>query len=280
MISPLKTPSKPSKLRINTVLLPVSRRTFSTSPTSPSPGSPTLPAIKTTSAFGDERNAETSEKPSPQSSHSSFNPFSVSGKPTVIPETVWSPTLLDTPAKRATPAASFTPTQLSTQVAAGRSEDPNTEKQVTLPPSRSPSPLPIESVDLMQLSAASSSQELSRTAWVYASRPPRLTEAASLEDFGLPSMIYCPPYYSEQHDVPARPKVFAGRQFHLKGKSVAELEAFQHTADFEVPSSRRHLYDCAKVWEYAPLPPRRSTVSATIAREDAEVQGEHNVMIS
>lgn len=279
MISPMKTPSKPSRLRNTTVFLPASRRTISASPVASSPEDAPLQTMVAAKASdnsgttGDEPPSVDKALPCTQPEPTSLNPFLTAVKPTVIPETVWSPTLLDAPLP-GTAAPSFTPTQLSTQVIEARRDDAPAENRVILASSVPPSPVPSEVAAMMPSSATSSDQELSSTAWVYAERAPRSSQLPSLEDLGLPSMVYQPPFYSDRADVPARPKVFAGRQFHLKGKAVADLETFQHMVRLEEPASRRHLFDQPKPWEYSPLPPRRSVVAAFIAKEDARLQAE------
>ena len=60
-----------------------------------------------------------------------------------------------------------------------------------------------------------------------AKRPPTISEKAQLErDYGIPTIIYQDAYYSNEHDVPERPREWAGKEFKLASNTVLFLPDF------------------------------------------------------
>ncbi|KAE8147794.1 hypothetical protein BDV25DRAFT_168860 [Aspergillus avenaceus] len=99
----------------------------------------------------------------------------------------------------------------------------------------------------------------------------------TLNDYGCPSVIYEKAHYSEENDVPDRPRGYAGREFRLQGKSIHYLPDFdpsglspamlgeQTTATKDRQQQEevdRYLRESStsKIWEFAPVPPTRSDV--------------------
>ncbi|KAJ5111121.1 C4-type zinc-finger of DNA polymerase delta [Penicillium argentinense] len=101
--------------------------------------------------------------------------------------------------------------------------------------------------------------------------------ASTLDQYGRPSVIYQKAYYSDEADVPERPREYAGKEFRLESDSIHFLPAFDPSG--ETPAvfgeqapvllDREHQEEfdqklrqssTARVWEFAPVPPSRSEV--------------------
>ncbi|EYE96152.1 DNA-directed DNA polymerase zeta catalytic subunit REV3, partial [Aspergillus ruber CBS 135680] len=100
---------------------------------------------------------------------------------------------------------------------------------------------------------------------------------STLNDYGYPSAIYQKAYYSDEKDVPDRPREYAGREFRLEGSSIHYLPDFDPSGKSPamlgeygavsvdrdsqgvVDQQLRESTSC-RVWEFAPVPPRRSEV--------------------
>lgn len=85
----------------------------------------------------------------------------------------------------------------------------------------------------------------------------------SLGSPNLPSKVYRAPFYSDEDDVPGRPKEFAGLVYHLKGgKGISLLEEFAPASTiFASQYSRDELsFQIHPGWEYAELPPSRKAI--------------------
>ncbi|KAJ6111935.1 hypothetical protein N7523_007996 [Penicillium sp. IBT 18751x] len=107
---------------------------------------------------------------------------------------------------------------------------------------------------------------------------PGTTEVTStMHDYQRPSVIYQKAYYSNETDVPERPRQYAGREFRLESDTVHYLPDFDpsanHPAMFGVQSpitfdrEKQEKVDqelrescTARTWEFAPIPPSRSEV--------------------
>jgi hypothetical protein len=92
-----------------------------------------------------------------------------------------------------------------------------------------------------------------------------------MEEYGVNSVIYTEPHYSNRADIPPRAKMFAGRMFNLRGNGVKELEEFESSFEGKAKGKAR-VRDKVKGgsgWEYAPLPPRLQTVTKWCEEEDA-----------
>ncbi|KAL0937921.1 DNA polymerase zeta catalytic subunit [Colletotrichum truncatum] len=60
--------------------------------------------------------------------------------------------------------------------------------------------------------------------------PPRSKDIIStFKDLHIPDVIYQDAYYSEEKDVPARPREYAGREFRLESTALPYLAEFDHT---------------------------------------------------
>ncbi|EPS36788.1 hypothetical protein H072_9596 [Dactylellina haptotyla CBS 200.50] len=107
--------------------------------------------------------------------------------------------------------------------------------------------------------------------------PPTTAELIdTLDDFGLPHMVYQEAYYSNDKDVPDRPREYAGKEFRLQSTSVHYLPDFNPDGGY-VPSStpistkqakkppRRTSY---RRWEFAKPPPSRTEIEQWLAEEE------------
>lgn len=100
---------------------------------------------------------------------------------------------------------------------------------------------------------------------------------STLGDHGRPSVIYQKAHYSEENDVPEKPRQYAGREFRLQSDTLHYLPGFDTSASIpamygeqssipfdrerqaSIDKQRRELCT-AKVWEIAAVPPSRSEV--------------------
>lgn len=101
--------------------------------------------------------------------------------------------------------------------------------------------------------------------------------STTLNVHGYPPVIYQKAHYSDEKDIPERPREYAGREFRLEGSSIHYLPDFDPSGrspamlgeysaalidrDYqtEVDQQLRESTSC-RVWEYAPVPPSRSEV--------------------
>lgn len=101
--------------------------------------------------------------------------------------------------------------------------------------------------------------------------------ASTINDFGRPSVVYQKAYYSNEADVPERPRQYAGREFRLESDTINFLPTFDPSGNLPamfgeqqptlVDREKQEKLDqqlrqscTAKVWEFAPVPPSRSEV--------------------
>ena len=116
---------------------------------------------------------------------------------------------------------------------------------------------------------------------------PGTTEIAStLGDFGRPPMVYQKAYYSNESDVPERPRQYAGREFRLESDTIQFLPEFDPSGNLPgmfgeqlpIPIDRdlqesydQHLRETCTVreWEFAAVPPSRSEVIEWFERLEA-----------
>ncbi|BDD63382.1 DNA polymerase zeta [Monascus purpureus] len=92
-----------------------------------------------------------------------------------------------------------------------------------------------------------------------------------------PSAIYSKAHYSDENDVPERPREYAGREFQLQGSTIHYLPDFDPSGrsfttlddQLSMPNNRdiqakldRQLRESLhrRVWEFVPVPPSRSEV--------------------
>ncbi|KAE8354241.1 hypothetical protein BDV28DRAFT_156340 [Aspergillus coremiiformis] len=101
--------------------------------------------------------------------------------------------------------------------------------------------------------------------------------SCTLSDYDYPPVIYKKAHYSDEDDVPDRPRDYAGREFRLQGDGIHYLPNFdpsgrspamlgEQTAIFrdkqeqEQVDQRLRKFSSHRVWEFAPVPPSRSEV--------------------
>lgn len=115
--------------------------------------------------------------------------------------------------------------------------------------------------------------------------PPTSKEVAgSMGDFGLPSAIWQDAYYSDERDVPERPREYAGREFKLESTTLPFLPDFDPTATspatagdkplvvrdrlIEELSYHRRRKQCSlRNWEIAAPPPTAGEVTDWLAQQ-------------
>ena len=113
---------------------------------------------------------------------------------------------------------------------------------------------------------------------LFNSTSPSTDEVAStMHDNHRPPVVYQKAYYSDEADVPERPRQYAGREFRLESDTVHYLPEFESSANLpamfgdqspipfnrekqeKVDQEMRELCT-ARAWEFAPVPPSRSEV--------------------
>lgn len=100
---------------------------------------------------------------------------------------------------------------------------------------------------------------------------------ATLQDHGRPSIVYQKAYYSEEYDVPERPREYAGREFRLESDTIHYLPAFDTSASLPAMYGEQYPIGFDRLqqdkidkelrescslrhWEFAAVPPSRSEV--------------------
>ncbi|RAL10610.1 DNA-directed DNA polymerase zeta catalytic subunit REV3 [Aspergillus homomorphus CBS 101889] len=113
--------------------------------------------------------------------------------------------------------------------------------------------------------------------------------SSALTHFGYPPVIYQKAHYSNESDVPDRPRDYAGREFRLGGTGIHHLPDFdplgRSTAmlgeDQAVPKDKRAQEKSDRLlretctlreWEFAPMPPSRSEVIEWFEQTQAEAK--------
>lgn len=78
---------------------------------------------------------------------------------------------------------------------------------------------------------------------------------ATIQDYGLPSKIYCAPHYSNGTDAPEKPREYAGMLYHLRGGDGLDVLENWNGEVGALP--RPPKLDPYNVWgwEYASSPP-------------------------
>ncbi|KAM7220031.1 hypothetical protein V8F06_004545 [Rhypophila decipiens] len=115
---------------------------------------------------------------------------------------------------------------------------------------------------------------------------------SSMKRYKLPEVIYQDAFYSEDKDVPPRPREYAGREFRIDGNSLPYLPDFDATGtsaatygikpdlgpDFSnIETTYKHQQDkCTlKSWEIAEPPPSLSEVTKWWTEKKAKKQARH-----
>lgn len=122
--------------------------------------------------------------------------------------------------------------------------------------------------------------------WRYAC--PNASEvSATLADHGHPSVIYQKAYYSDDQDIPDRPRDYGGRVSRLEGSSIHYLPDFDPSGQspamlgehgsmsrdrYQQEQIDQHLRESStsRVWEFAPVPPSRAEVMEWFDKEQSE----------
>ncbi|KAJ5998886.1 hypothetical protein N7451_006696 [Penicillium sp. IBT 35674x] len=107
---------------------------------------------------------------------------------------------------------------------------------------------------------------------------PSSNEVVSTMDvYGRPSVVYQKAYYSDETDVPERPRQYAGREFRLESNTIHFLPEFDPSGSLpamfgeqcsitldqqQQETADRQLRESCTIreWEFAPVPPSRSEV--------------------
>lgn len=107
--------------------------------------------------------------------------------------------------------------------------------------------------------------------FAYSKLPPTTVELiASLPSLQLPFKNYQSPFYSNEEDIPEKPREFAGLLYRLKGgKGISSLGEFITVREDQVgqTSCTQPQFVTQPGWEYAALPPSRKLVKRWLERE-------------
>ncbi|KAJ6157522.1 hypothetical protein N7470_005114 [Penicillium chermesinum] len=99
----------------------------------------------------------------------------------------------------------------------------------------------------------------------------------TMHDYGRPAVVYQQAYYSEESDVPDRPREYAGREFRLESDTIHYLPPFDTSANLPAMYGEQYPTGFDRVrqekldkemrescsirhWEFAAVPPSRSEV--------------------
>ncbi|CAI7578184.1 unnamed protein product [Penicillium glandicola] len=113
----------------------------------------------------------------------------------------------------------------------------------------------------------------------------------TINEYGRPSVVYQKAFYSDETDVPERPREYGGKEFRLESNTIHHLPDFDPTAETpaifgeEIPTTHdrdqqekvdQQLREgcTARVWEFAAVPPSRSEVMQWF--EELEASQESN----
>ncbi|KGO55549.1 C4-type zinc-finger of DNA polymerase delta [Penicillium expansum] len=119
--------------------------------------------------------------------------------------------------------------------------------------------------------------------------------SATIHEHGRPSVVYQKAFYSDETDVPERPREYGGREFRLESNTIHYLPDFDPTAEApamfgeQMPTAHdrdqqekidQHLREgcTARVWEFAPVPPSRAEVIQWF--EDLQASQESNKKVA
>ncbi|CAG8898921.1 unnamed protein product [Penicillium egyptiacum] len=101
--------------------------------------------------------------------------------------------------------------------------------------------------------------------------------SSSINEYGRPSVVYQRAFYSDETDVPERPREYGSREFRLESNTIHYLPDFDPTAETpamfgeQIPTThdrdqqekvdqQLREWCTARVWEFAAVPPSRSEV--------------------
>ncbi|KAF3941307.1 hypothetical protein ABW19_dt0201808 [Dactylella cylindrospora] len=123
-------------------------------------------------------------------------------------------------------------------------------------------------------SAIKSSFQIKRELVCYNSIPPSAADLIStLDEYNLPHMIYQEAYYSNEKDVPDRPREYAGKEFRLQSNTVKFLPEFDKDGDIPESSYSKQLKIVPRAtsyrrWEFARPPPSRAEIEQWLSEEE------------
>lgn len=118
--------------------------------------------------------------------------------------------------------------------------------------------------------------------------PPTKDEVSTtLLDYGLPPVVWQDAYYSDERDVPERPREYAGREFKLESTTLPFLPDFDSTGTSlatagekppvvrdkfkeEILYNRKRKQCSLRNWELSMQPPTRKEVEKWLAKEEAD----------
>lgn len=112
---------------------------------------------------------------------------------------------------------------------------------------------------------------------LYGQLPPSESEfILTLEEMGIPLKIYQDAYYSNEKDVPPRPREYAGREFRLKSDTVPFLPDFDPSGDgssaLRVKRQSWWPPTTLRVWEIAQPPPSPGEVDEWLKSQQTVTQ--------
>ena len=93
------------------------------------------------------------------------------------------------------------------------------------------------------------------------------------DDLGMPPKVYQDAYYSNEKDVPPRPREYAGREFKLQSTTVPFLTDFDPSGDsssaLRVQKPNQKPLPTMRVWEILQPPPSRADTGQWLAELQA-----------
>jgi len=99
----------------------------------------------------------------------------------------------------------------------------------------------------------------------------------TFDDLGMPPKVYQDAYYSNEKDVPPRPREYAGREFKLQSTTVPFLPDFDPSGDssstLRVQKSNQKPLPTMRVWEILQPPPNRAETDQWLADLQAAKRG-------
>lgn len=147
---------------------------------------------------------------------------------------------------------------------------------------KTPQDIPLDGTAMLSIKTVRALQEsydrCATRALVYNACPPTKADAReSLQDAGIPAVIYQDAFYSEEQDVPERSREYAGTEFKLESTSLPYLPQFDPTAQSTASRGQRlpivvdkageefeqqkRRWNCGlRHWETSERPPSRSEV--------------------
>ncbi|KAF9430485.1 DNA polymerase zeta [Podila epigama] len=98
--------------------------------------------------------------------------------------------------------------------------------------------------------------------------PPTVYELQnSFAQYGLPDFVHQKPYYSNEADVSAQPKVFGGKEFKLQSHGLNTMKPFKSQLGYTTTAPYAPG-DNFKYWEPVQVPPTAAEIKAWLEEED------------